>query len=149
MTRETDEGIYSKGSSIKEKKLSDMHNREELLNGLDADLFLSIHLNFFPDPSVFGAQVFYSKNKEESKEVAEAIRQSLIKLDERNDRILKKADKGIYLMEKAKIPACLVECGFLSNPTDDENLRNEEYQEKLADAIVSGIENYFNGGKYE
>ncbi len=149
MTRETEEGIYSKGKSIKEKKLSDMHNREELLNGLDADLFLSIHLNFFSDPSVFGAQVFYSKNKEESKEVAEAIRRSLIKLDERNNRILKKADKGIYLMEKAQIPACLVECGFLSNPTDDENLRNEEYQEKLADAIVLGIENYFNGGKYE
>ncbi len=149
MTRETEEGIYSKGNSIKEKKLSDMHNREAILNGLDADIFVSIHLNYFSDPSVFGAQVFYSKNREESALLGEAIRQSLIELDERNNRILKVADKGIYLMDKAKIPSCLVECGFLSNPTDDENLRNEEYQEKIADAIVSGIENYFNGGKYE
>lgn len=149
MTRYGFSGIHSGGSTIKEKKLSDMHNRLELLNGLDADVFVSIHLNFFTDPSVSGAQVFYSGNREESALLGEAIRCELIKINEKNDRILKKADKGIYLMDKAKIPACLIECGFLSNPIDEENLKNEEYQEKIADAIVSGIENYFNGGNYE
>lgn len=149
MTRYGPSGIDSGELSIKEKKLSDMHNRLKLLNGLDADVFVSIHLNFFTDPSVSGAQVFYSGNREESAVLGEAIRSELIRINEKNDRILKKADKGIYLMDKAKIPACLIECGFLSNPIDEENLKNEEYQEKIADAIVSGIENYFNGGNYE
>ena len=42
MTRETADGIYSEGNSIKEKKLSDMHNRERIINGSGADIFMPL-----------------------------------------------------------------------------------------------------------
>lgn len=145
MTRETEEGIYSEGNSIKEKKLSDMHNRERIINESGADIFLSIHMNSFSDASVSGAQVFYSVNRVEAIALAEAVRQRLIPLYEKNDRILKEAPKSVYLMNKAKIPACLVECGFLSNAENEALLMSDEYQEKIAEAIASGIDDYFKG----
>ena len=149
MTRETEEGIYTSGDTIKAKKLSDMHKREEIINSSGADIFLSIHMNYFSDPDVSGAQVFYSENREESFVLAECIRRQLLSLYEKNDRILKKAPDGVYLMKKANIPACLIECGFLSNCENEEMLLSENYQEKIAEGIVLGIEEYFKGDKNE
>lgn len=149
MTRETEEGIYTEGSTIKQKKLSDMHKRENIINSSGADIFISIHMNYFTDPTVSGAQVFYSENREESFRLAESIRSKLVPLYEKNDRILKKAPEGVYLMKKANIPACLVECGFLSNAENEALLLTKVYQEKIAGAIVLGIEEYFKGDKNE
>lgn len=149
MTRETIDGIYTEGDSIKEKKLSDMRRREKIINESGGDAFISIHMNSFSDSSVSGAQVFYSANMEESKLLAEKIREKLIPLYEKNDRILKEAPAGVYLMKKAKIPACLIECGFLSNAENEELLLSDEYQEKVAGAIVIGIEEYFKGDTNE
>ena len=149
MTRETEEGIYEEGESIKEKKLSDMHKREKIINSSTADAYVSIHMNYFTDSFVSGAQVFYSENREESFHLAESIREKLIPLYEKNDRILKKAPDGVYLMKKANIPACLVECGFLSNPENEAMLLSDEYQEKIAEGIACGIEEYFKGDKNE
>ncbi len=149
MTRETEEGIYTEGNTIKAKKLSDMHKRENIMNSSGADVFISIHMNYFTDPSVSGAQVFYSENREESVRLAECIREKLVPLYEKNDRILKKAPDGVYLMKKATIPACLVECGFLSNYENEKLLLSDDYQEKIAEGIVLGIEEYFEGDKNE
>ena len=52
-------------------------------------------------------------------------------------------------MKKSKIPACLIECGFLSNAENEELLLSDEYQEKVAGAIVIGIEEYFKGDTNE
>ena len=119
------------------------------MNSSAADIFISIHMNYFTDPSVSGAQVFYSGNREESIRLAECIREKIVPLYEKNDRILKKAPDGVYLMKKASIPSCLVECGFLSNAENEELLLTDEYQEKFADAVVLGIEEYFKGDKNE
>lgn len=149
MTRETETGIYSEGDSIREKKLSDMHNREKILNGSKADAFISIHMNSFSDSSVSGAQVFYSENNEKSLDLAMAIRERIVPLYEKNDRILKEAPDSVYLMKKANIPACLVECGFLSNAENEALLTGDEYQEKMAEAIACGIDDYFKGDTNE
>ena len=149
MTRETEDGIYTEGNTIKQKKLSDMHKRESIINSSDADIFISIHMNHFTDPSVSGAQVFYSENREESIILAECIREKIIPLYEKNDRILKKAPDGVYLMKRSSVPSCLVECGFLSNAENEALLLSEEYQEKIAEAAVNGIEEYFKGDKNE
>lgn len=149
MTRETAEGIYEEGNTIKAKKLSDMHKREKIMNSSAADIFISIHMNYFTDPSVSGAQVFYSGNMDESIRLAESIREKIVPLYEKNDRILKKAPDGVYLMKKASIPSCLVECGFLSNAENEALLLTDDYQEKFAEAVVLGIEEYFKGDKNE
>lgn len=143
MTRENNEGIHTSGNSVKEKKLSDMHNREKLMNSSGADIFVSIHMNKFSDPKVFGAQVFYSSNGEESASLAEHIQSELLLLDKNNKRVSKAAENAIYLMKCASIPAVIVECGFLSNPEECEKLKTDAYKTAVANAICTGIENYF------
>ena len=140
MTRQTSDGIGDITSDIRSWKRSDMQKREELAGS--GDIFISIHLNSFSQKSVHGAQVFFSPNNENSKLLGEAIRAELIKVSARNDRILKKADSSIYLMNKVKAPACLIECAFLSNDEDLSLIKSEDYQMKIANAIVCGIECY-------
>ena len=50
---------------------------------------------------------------------------------------------SIYIMKNVEIPISVVECGFLSNPEEEQELQTEEYQEKLAWGIYTGINNYF------
>lgn len=144
MTRENHEGIYSGGSSLREKKTSDMHNREKIMNESGADIFISVHLNKFGDPKIFGAQVFYSKNDPDSARLANFIQGELLRLDENNRRIEKEAESSIYLMKKASVPAVIAECGFLSNPDELDKLKDSTYQKKVAEAIASGVEKYFS-----
>ena len=142
MTREGHEGIFSEGSSIKEKKTSDMHNREKIMNGTGADIFLSVHLNKSTDPKIFGAQVFYSVNDPDSARLANLIQGELLKLDEKNKRVAKEAESSIYLMKKAALPALIVECGFLSNPAEEQLLQTSEYQTRIALSLACAYLNY-------
>ena len=50
---------------------------------------------------------------------------------------------NVYIMDNVKIPTVVVECGFLSNPEETENLRKEDYQNKLVWGIYLGIQDYF------
>ena len=121
-----------------------MSNREELMNQSDADLFVSIHMNKFTDAKYSGPQVFYSPNKEKSKEMAQILQQELIHvLEPESQREIKKASGDIYLLKKAKIPAVLVECGFLSNHAEEQKLLDEQYQKETAWAIYASIVKYF------
>lgn len=51
---------------------------------------------------------------------------------------------GFAVLKSPDIPSILVETAFISNPSEEERLRNEHYQDKMATAIVSGIKRYFN-----
>lgn len=148
MTRTGDDGIQKSGKSISEKKRSDMNERVKIMNTTGADAFISIHMNIFTQKQYKGAQVFYSPNNEDSKEIAKIIQEGLAKdVDNSNKRQIKKADKSIFLLCKAKIPACLVECGFLSNDEEEKLLLSSSYQNKLAKAIAQAIDEYFKNRK--
>lgn len=54
------------------------------------------------------------------------------------------AISGIYITDHVEIPITIVECGFLSNPQEEQKLVTEEYQNELAWGIYTGILNYFN-----
>ena len=144
MTRSDENSIWEQGTTISEKKKSDMHRRLEIINTSDADMFISIHLNKFSDTKYQGAQVLYSKNFVQSQILAESIQKELCLLKENiKKRSHLKAPKGLFLMENARIPAVIVECGFLSNAAEEELLNTKDYQKSLAKAIVSGIEKYY------
>ena len=64
------------------------------------------------------------------------------RLQSNNTRQIKPAGKDLYLMWNAKVPAVLVECGFLSNETEAKLLSEEEYQQKVAFVIYCGILNF-------
>ncbi len=144
MTRVDDNGIYNPESrTIREKKRSDLKNREKMIDESQARMFISIHMNTFTDSQYSGPQVFYSVNHPDSKRLAERIQKEMISdLAPPSERVIKPAGKEIYLLSKAKIPAVLVECGFLSNQREEALLLDEEYQKRVAWSICCAVKQY-------
>ena len=124
-----------------------MNERESITNESEGDILISIHQNAFPKGSVKGAQVFYHKQSEEGRRLAENIQNTLKTfVDPENTRTVK-ANSDYYILRTTKIPAAIVECGFLSNSKEEKLLNEEMYQEKMAWAIYMGIMEYFSEEK--
>ncbi len=137
--RTTDTAVNDKGDSGTSAKVSDIKNRVKLMKKYPNAVFVSIHMNKYSTTQPHGAQVFYS-NSDGSKQLAENIQNSVANLVQPdNHRVIKATTKDIYLLSHATIPSVIVECGFLSNPEDLQNLKDEAYQLKLAVAIAAGI----------
>ena len=146
MIRESDVSIYDTASgTIRERKVSDLKNRVKIVNNNKKNILVSIHQNKFEQSKYSGAQMFYSANNDKSQILAENIRKSITGLIQpENKRELKKGRSDIYLLNKAIVPAVIVECAFTSNEEEAKNLSNEEYQSKMAFAIYCGILEYKN-----
>lgn len=144
MTRTEDVMTCDDGlDSLRKRKVSDIHNRFNLMRKNPDAVFISVHQNKFEDTSQHGTQVFYSGNNEKSKVLAEAIQTSITSaVQPENGRVVKKSDSGIYLLYHAEIPAVLVECGFISNPDEVKKLKDESYRMKLAILIADGLLKY-------
>lgn len=144
MTRDTDIMLCDKNQQ-KKRKRTDFDNRIKIAQNYNNAIFISIHMNYFEDNSQSGAQIFYSKNNPESKEIASILREELKNsLNPNNKRQIKPSGKEIYLLSNLKIPACLIECGFISNPTEEQLLMSDNYQEKIAETIKNGLLKYFS-----
>ena len=79
----------------------------------------------------------------DSKRLAQLIHQETLKTTDALSREVK--DNGeFHVTGKTKMPACLIETGFLSNDEEREKLRTKEYQEKIVEGIAQGIEYYFH-----
>lgn len=141
MIREDDRSIHDESAyTIKERKISDLHNRLKIINSYDDCIFLSIHQNQFSDSKYSGAQMFYSTNNPQSKELAECLKESVVgMIQPNNTREIKPANSSIYLLWNSKKPSVLVECGFLSNTQEASLLSQEDYQRKMAFSIYCGF----------
>lgn len=144
LTRSDENAIYSLNSkTLKEKKISDIHNRVKIGNESSADIFVSIHLNKIPQEQYYGWQCFYQDGKEESIKLAKSIQENLnASVQKENKRVAMKLD-NVYIMKHVEIPTSIVECGFLSNKEEEKQLLEDSYQDKLAWGIYNGIMNYF------
>lgn len=144
LTREDDDGLYAE--NVKNWKVQDLQNRVTFINERKPQIAISIHQNSYTSPEVSGAQVFYYTTSAEGQKLAEIIQKTLIEqVDSQNHRAAK-ANDTYYLLKRTEVPIVIVECGFLSNPTEAEKLTNEEYQEQLVDAIKNGILEYLKQG---
>lgn len=146
MTRTADESIHdSSAQTIREKKVSDIHNRMQLMEETENCIFVSIHQNKYSDSALSGTQVFYSPNTTASAQLAQTIQTSVRSLlQTENTREIEKSGSSIYLLYYARKPAVLVECGFLSNTAELEKLKEGTYQKQLAFCIAAGILEYLN-----
>ncbi len=135
MLRTSDISIYTKGETLSQKKISDLKERVKLVNETDNAVLLSIHQNFYPDERYSGAQVFYPKT-EGSKQLAKQLQVAFSSILNQNSNRLAKPSSGVYLMEHIQCPGVLIECGFLSNTSEEEKLKNPEYQKKLCAVIA-------------
>lgn len=137
LTREDDTCLATQGAT--NKKVSDMHNRVSLINASDADYMISIHQNSYPEAEISGPQVFYYGSSETSKKLAEVIQAQLIAdLKPPKEREIKTGN-DLYILKNSRCPGVIVECGFLSNPTECGNLQDPEYQQAVAAAIAHAI----------
>lgn len=140
MTRSDDNSICDKkAKTLHEKKVSDMHNRRNIINNSDADLFISIHMNSFSDTKSGGLHVFYARNHPEAEPLASLIQDSIAELTDAKTHAVKTASDTLYLMKNPTPPAILIECGFISNPDEEKLLNTDEYQSKIAFSIANAI----------
>ena len=144
LTRSNETAIYDiDKKTLREKKVSDIHNRVKIGNESSADIFVSIHLNKIPQNQYWGWQCFYNQN-EKSKILAENLQNNLNEaIQKENKRIAMKLDT-VYIMKNVEIPISIVECGFLSNEEEEKKLQEDDYQNRLAWGIYNGIMDYFN-----
>ena len=148
MIRDTDESIYKKDSNkktLRRKKVEDLRNRVNIANSNDKNILISIHQNKFPDESLKGIQIFYSGNNEHSIKLANFLKEELEKnLNKTDFRETKKSGKEVYLLNKVKVPAVIIECGFISNKEELNNLISEGYQSNLAQYIFLGLKKFLD-----
>lgn len=142
LTRDSDAGLYDENAS--NQKSQDMRRRCEIIEETGPVFTISIHQNSYTDSSVSGAQCFYYDSSPESKELAETIQASFAERVDKERPRSAKGNTSYYLLKKTTIPTVIVECGFLSNPTDAENLIKEDYQQDVAWAIYMGAMQYLN-----
>lgn len=138
LLRDRDISIYDPGcETLRQKKVSDLHNRVAAIEGTENAVVISIHQNTFSNSAYHGAQVFF-RTGEESEALAKLVQNTLREgADPGNKRTPAKIPDSVYLMKHITCPAVLVECGFLSNPTEEEKLRQEGYQTQLALCVAS------------
>lgn len=141
-TRTEDRDLASEHA--KNRKAEDMRARVELMKREMPVLAVSIHQNSYPSEECKGAQVFYYATSAEGKKLARMLQKQLVNEIKNDNKRLEKANKDYYLLKNSSCPFAIVECGFLSNPQEEELLVTEEYQEKVAFAIHLGILEYLN-----
>ncbi|MBS4210633.1 N-acetylmuramoyl-L-alanine amidase CwlD [Bacillus sp. FJAT-50079] len=147
MTRETDTDLASPDvRGYSKRKTADLKKRLKIINESEADFFISVHLNSIPSPRWSGAQTFYAPHLIENKRAAKFIQAELISNLENTTRQAKTIER-VYLLKHANKPGVLVEVGFLSNPTERNQLKQDEYQEKIAESVYKGILRYFTDEK--
>lgn len=140
MTRTTDDGLYSENDT--NKKAADMKKRVSIMEEKQPAFAISIHQNSFTQESSFGAQVFYYTTSEEGKHLAEVLQKTIREAVANGNYREAKANDSYYLLKKSPCPLVIVECGFLSNPSEAALLVTEDYQKSMAWAICLGVVEY-------
>lgn len=143
MTRTEDVALGDENSS--HKKLGDLKARVELAKQYKNAIFISVHMNKFPVPKYSGLCVYFAKKTEGSAALAEDVRMAVATyLQKENGRQIKGAGSEIYVLDNAPCTAILVECGFLSNPSELALLKTEEYRKKVAACVFTATANYMS-----
>ena len=124
--------------------------RAKMANEADADITVRIHANSYSDDSVYGAETlapssgnpYVGELAAKSQKLSQAIIQSYCDATNMNNRGVK-IDDTMTGINWCEMPVTIIELGFLSNPTDDTNMQDDAYQQKMIQGIADGIDAYF------
>ncbi|WP_159429052.1 MULTISPECIES: N-acetylmuramoyl-L-alanine amidase family protein [Tissierellales] len=124
--------------------------RAKTANKKRARVFISIHCNSMENnSSVDGVQVLYYPNRESTigdlnnNELAQIMMNSMVNGTGAKDKgIIER--KNLIVLNQTKMPAIIIECGFLSNKNEEKLLLTEDYQNKIVDSIIDGLEEYLS-----
>ena len=143
-----------------------LENRVVFANNNNADLFISIHQDSFTDPSANGMTIFYDTYRPNVDNIGVKVDSSGNKYDESPSRAAKLSkDLAIaltkslpdslnirnrgskyanwYVTRNTIMPSLLIECGFLSNPTEAKKISDKSHQSKMASLLVENINTLF------
>ena len=140
LTRTTDVDVYGPHAS----GVDELQARVNVANGNRADAFISIHINSFSNPNVGGIATYYFDGSDQSKKLASAVQGQIAEHSGFN------GDRGIqpgnlYVLRHSLMPSILVELGFISNPKEEENLKEMSTRQEFANELAKGLELYFGG----
>ncbi|MGI6082679.1 MAG: N-acetylmuramoyl-L-alanine amidase family protein [Limnochordia bacterium] len=123
------------GASLTER----LHQRVRIADQQKADVFISIHNDWNPNPAIRGITTYYWN----SPRLATCVHDGLI--DRTGARSVGVIKKGFYVIVEAPMPALLVELGFLSNDEDEKLLCSSRYHTMVGEGIRDGLIAYFGG----
>lgn len=112
--------------------------RPEFANQIGADLFISIHGNTYTDPDVSGTETYYYRK--ESLKLAKIMHRHVAGATGFRDRGVKKED--FFVVKDTKMPAVLLEVGYVTNPQDEAQMFTDEFQYRIAASILDGMKEY-------
>lgn len=145
-TRNSEEGLYDPEET--HKKAQDMQRRCAVIEEAQPLITISIHQNSYPqDASVCGPQVFYYEQSQEGEALAACIQNSLNQELEIARPREQKGNSTYYILKRSASTTVIVECGFLTNPQEEAKLQEEEYQDRLVQAICDGVLEYLEKSK--
>ena len=147
MTREDDRLLYDRNVDYHgRKKVLDLAARLNVSQKTENSIFVSIHMNSFPQTQYQGLQVYYSGNHKDSKIIADIVQRNISSLlQPKNNRKTKSAGSSIYLLDRITAPAVLIECGFISNAEECAKLKSEIYQRQMSLVIANSVAEYVRG----
>jgi N-acetylmuramoyl-L-alanine amidase len=145
MTRESDEPIAAEDETdLAKRKEADMQERERIIEQANADMYLGIHQNSFESAEAAGPQVFYYTGSPEGEKLASCLQNALNEILEPQEP--RTVNCGRYrLLKPGNQPSVTIECGFFTNPEEEQKLQTEEYQNRIVEGILKGIYNYITG----
>lgn len=137
MTRKTDVDVFGPNASA----VDELSARAIMANNNKADIFVSIHINSFTNPTAGGTGTYYYQKSKYDILLANCIQDNLAKAGGLQDRGINAA--GFYVIKKTQMPSVLAELGFISNPDEEKLLSTPQFQQKMAQGIVQGLDVFF------
>ncbi len=132
----------SSETNLLKRKRQDLSRRVLIAEEANADLYISIHANYFPSPRWSGAQTFYYEASASGRKLATTLQTELVRHLGPNNRLARPGD--FRVLRDTTMPAAMVEVGFLSNPREAQLLSEGEYQKQVAAAIFAGLLRYYS-----
>ncbi len=129
--------------------LISLQDRAATANEMNADLFVSIHANATTSSSIHGIENLYypseldPNDNRDNKKLAQIFQAEMTSFLGAHSRGIVARDK-LYVIRETKMPAVLVEMGFLTNKEEEDKLATAEYRTKVAQSIYQSILKYYD-----
>lgn len=117
-----------------------LQERVNMANNWNADYFLSIHCNSNPNPSIQGSEIYVYQIPSTAYNLAQIILKNIVNLLGIADNLVR-SNSNLYVLRATKMPALLIELGYLTNIQDATLLFSNQFL--FAYAIYRGILEYF------
>lgn len=120
----------------------DLEPRVQIAENARASAFVSVHVNSLDANAsqVSGVETYHAPGASLGKSLAEFVHDQILAGTGANDRGVRSA--RFYVIRNTSMPAILVETGYITNPSEASKLVNGAYQERMAEAIAKGVDQF-------